>query len=600
VARDSRRLDVALAGGLGTASGQAYLDSCRDLAHWSPLEILAFLLGTVIVAWLAWRFVEPFFGALFLTGHLVAADRHPPRSLNVRRYLRVFVVVLTTAVFAETLVHSLTHELGRVVEWISAIATYGLVTYAWAVGAARQPPRAARWGALAGALVGLAVSGVVAVIAFRLGVDGVFPPGRPPSIASVVCSAVGGAIAMSIRGFAGGKAIDLRSRLPAGLRVLAGVGVVTLLQGVVAAVLGSPAWSSRVVEAIGWGAGLLFHPAADAVLGSSSGERQASPSRPAAPEPPPASPGRPGPSRDAASQPGVSGTEAARLALERRGHISVALAGGIGAASGISYWAFIEHVRDWPAIRIAVFFLITAIVAWLAWRFFEPFFASVLLRRRLPGAPEPGPRVPRRLGMAFLAVLTSAVTLEVLFHALMIQHGQGLLQWLGAVVMFTVVTYAWARAARRQPTRAGRAGAVAGALVGAGTLGAVGAFVGGGAVFQEAQALGASTQASLADAINLALTGLVTMAPRGYGGGKAIDLGGRLPVGVRVMLGVSMVVAAQIGVDVLGMAALGVRIRSPWEVWALEAIGWGVGVLLCPYSESVFRASRPEHPAQPG
>lgn len=589
--RDSRRLDVALAGGLGTASGQAYLDLCRDLAHWSPREILAFLLGTVIVAWLAWRFVEPFFGALFLTGHLVAADRHPPRSLNVRRYLRVFVVVLTTAVFAETLVHSLTHELGRVVEWISAIATYGLVTYAWTVGAARQPPRAARWGALAGALVGLAVSGVVAVIAFRMAVDGFFPPGRSPGIASVVGYAVGGAVSMSIRGFAGGKAVDLRGRLPAGLRVLAGVGVVTLLQGVVAAVLGSPSWSSRVVEAVGWGAGLLFHPAADAVL-SSAGERQASASRPAATEPPPASPARPGPSREASPQSGVSGTEAARHALERRGQISVALAGGIGAASGISYWTFIVHVRDWTTIRIGVFFLITAIVAWLAWRFFEPFFASVLLRRRLPGAPEPG-RGPRRLGMAFLAVLTSAVTLEVLFHSLMIGRGQGFLLWLGGVIMFTVVTYAWARAAPRRPMRAGRAGAVAGALVGAGTLGVLGAFVGGGVVFPEAQALGASTGVSLADAIALALTGLVTMAPRGYGGGKAIDLGGRLPVGIRVMLGVSAIVAVQIGVDILGMAALGVRVRSPWEVWVLEAIGWGVGVLLCPYSESVFRGSRP-------
>ena len=580
MARDARLVGVALAGGIGTASGAAYVQFVRDLGHWSALEIVSFFAGSAVVAWLAWRFVEPFLATVFLTHRLPESPRHAPQRMSFRRYAKVFLVVLTTAVFAEALVHSLTHGIERVVLWLTATVAYGLVTYSWGVGAQRTPPRPARMGTLAGLAVGGVTSGAVALIAWTREVPGVLPTVHP-NLASFLGYAAGGAISMGLRGLVGGKAVELAGRMPAGLRVALSIGVLSLLQGIPAALTGDGDWWSRAAEGLGWGAGLLFHSATDAVLRPSDRSHQATPVEAVAPEP------VTGPLSSRAPRAPARRQPVPPDALRRRERIAVALGGGIGAASALAYALFLDDIRTWHATQIISFFVVTAIVTWLAWRFMEPFFASVLLERRLPRLSGMQER-RRHFGKAFLAVLTSAVTLEVLLHSFTTRGGQGFLFWLASVVIFSSITFGWTRGVLRRPPRAGRVGAMVGGLVGAATLGGLGLFVGGAVVFPAAQGLAGSTTANPTDAVSLAFSGLVTMAARGYGGGKAVDLGGRLPVGVRVTLGVVVIVIAQIALELGGMRAMGLAYVPPWGRWLLEAVGWGLGVLLCPYSEAVL------------
>jgi hypothetical protein len=268
----------------------------------------------------------------------------------------------------------------------------------------------------------------------------------------------------------------------------------------------------------------------------------------------------------------------------------VALAGGIGAASGLAYYSFLVEIQRWSYFQISIFFLATGIIAWLAWRFVEPFFATVLLGHRLPSSQQERPVTWRRFAKTYLVVLTTAVFAEVLLHAVTTHGGTGLPLWFAEVLMFGAVTYSWTLGAGQRSPRAARTGGIAGAIIGGITLGVIGLFFGYGAVFPETRAYGASVEPSRGDMLGLAIGGAIAMGIRGFAGGKAIDVGGRIPVGFRVMLGVGAAVLIQGLLEQGLMYAFGVSCRFRWLQLFLQAIGWGVGLLMYPHSDFVLDA----------
>jgi hypothetical protein len=192
---------------------------------------------------------------------------HPDAPFNLRRYLKAYLVILTTAVIMEVLLYAVTHNPARMIVWFAAVAMYGVVTYGWTRGTQHSPPRAATTGTISGATVGAVVQGVVGLVGLVFRIATLFPESRNPGVANMLGRMVGGAIAMGIRGFAGGKAIDVGGRIPVGFRVMLGVGVAVGLQGIVGAAMGAPpGWWDKLLETFGWGVGLLMYPSSDPVL----------------------------------------------------------------------------------------------------------------------------------------------------------------------------------------------------------------------------------------------------------------------------------------------------------------------------------------------
>jgi hypothetical protein len=198
---------------------------------------------------------------------------HPDAPFNLRRYLKAYLVILTTAVIMEVLLYAVTHNPARMIVWFAAVAMYGVVTYGWTRGTQHSPPRAATTGTISGATVGAVVQGVVGLVGLVFRIATLFPESRNPGVANMLGRMVGGAIAMGIRGFAGGKAIDVGGRIPVGFRVMLGVGAAVLIQGLLEQGLMYAfgvscrfRWLQLFLQAIGWGVGLLMYPHSDFVL----------------------------------------------------------------------------------------------------------------------------------------------------------------------------------------------------------------------------------------------------------------------------------------------------------------------------------------------
>jgi hypothetical protein len=195
--------------------------------------------------------LRTFFG---FAAHHGAGPRSGRKSLTALAI--VFLAAL--ALFLHNALHAMTEDQlwAVILVLVSTALPIGLVTYAWIGGARRQPPQAARRGALCAALTnGLSV-GIVFLLA------------NLPFM-TALRQGLGAAATWGVIGFAGGMAIDRRwgawpSRSVA-ISLLATSGLCTLIGWLV---FHYPLMHalSNLLNAGGWGLGLLLQPLSDRML----------------------------------------------------------------------------------------------------------------------------------------------------------------------------------------------------------------------------------------------------------------------------------------------------------------------------------------------
>jgi hypothetical protein len=227
-------------------------DPIHPSHHWWS-EAIAF--GVMLVALLT--FIDPLIERLRTL--LGVAARHGAGPQSGRKSLTALAIAFLAALalFLHNALHAMAeHQLRAVLlVLVGTVLPIGLVTYAW-IGGARRPPQAARPGALFAALTnGLSV-GIVFLLA-----------NVPLTIA--LHQGLGAAATWGVIGFAGGIAIDRRW----GARPSRSVAISLLATGGLCTLVGWLVFHypltdtlSNLLNAGGWGLGLLLQPLSDPLL----------------------------------------------------------------------------------------------------------------------------------------------------------------------------------------------------------------------------------------------------------------------------------------------------------------------------------------------
>ncbi len=262
IRRSRLEWDGAVSAGLGAGFGFVLFQASLAFwnAHWP--ERLDNLLAIVLVALAVIRFLEPL--AERLRSVLGVAEEHPPVPAESRRLLRtVAFVTLSLA----SVSHALLHDMIKENPWgafgivVVALLIPGGITYAWMVGAQQDPPRAAKLGALTGALLGglhLFFFFLVLVVIGGLGAE--VP--RPEMLDTLERSVLVNGLAWGALGLAGGLVIDRRAGVRPAWSVAAALILIALLLDIPAlwfptyVMYGIPDFA----KIAGWGLGLIAYP----------------------------------------------------------------------------------------------------------------------------------------------------------------------------------------------------------------------------------------------------------------------------------------------------------------------------------------------------
>jgi len=263
---DRPRWDGAVSAGLGAGFGYVLFRAAVNFwtAHWEERieEALAIaLVGLGIV-----RFLEPLIGRL--RHFLGIPEEHmltpmPERGRRVIR-LAIFAILVLASVS-----HALLHDMikrnvaGTVGLLVVALLIPGGITYAWLVGARKDPPRAVRYGTATALVLG-ALHLFVALVVITL-MNRATEGASPVSLADLERAVIFNGLAWGALGAAGGLVIDrLKGPRPAWSVAIALMAI--------ALVLDLPAlhYPSVLVyglddfaKIIGWGLGLIAYPRAN-------------------------------------------------------------------------------------------------------------------------------------------------------------------------------------------------------------------------------------------------------------------------------------------------------------------------------------------------
>jgi hypothetical protein len=303
--RDEHQLNLSVSAGLGAAFSFVL---CQAVLRFEWKDALAIALVSLAVV----KFLEPVFE------HLKAAlgiEEHHDHHIGSWRLKLAIWVILMLASFCHGLLHKEIGKeleddaLGTVVAIAGAALISGGITYAWANGARRSRPRAARFGLLGGAVIGSLVCALV-FVGMNNGshkVSEAEPPGSllgtgatlaaeraspvSPQLTADVLNNIGSgevqkaalldlkklALPWTIFGLVGGLAIDRKW----GQRASRSVAVAIAATAIVFFVAGATAsgWlagtyfaltpgeaAAYILAVIGWGASLLCFPSADKVV----------------------------------------------------------------------------------------------------------------------------------------------------------------------------------------------------------------------------------------------------------------------------------------------------------------------------------------------
>jgi len=206
---DRPRWDGAVSAGLGAGFGYVLFRAAFNFwtAHWEERleEVLAIgLVGLGIV-----RFLEPLIGRL--RHFLGVPEEHaltpvPERGRRVIR-LAIFAILALASVS-----HAFLHDMikrdvaGTVGILVVALLIPGGITYAWLVGARKDPPRAARYGTAAALVLGALhlFVGMVVITLIRRATGSA----SPVSLADLERAVILNGLAWGALGAAGGLVID--------------------------------------------------------------------------------------------------------------------------------------------------------------------------------------------------------------------------------------------------------------------------------------------------------------------------------------------------------------------------------------------------------
>lgn len=261
---DRPRWDGAVSAGLGAGFGYILFAALVKFGHAHWHERIEDLVAMALVAVGIIKFLEPLVGRLRRLLGVTEERVHVPVPARSRRLVRavVFVTLMLASVS-----HALLHDMikvdpsGVIGILLVALLIPGGITYAWLVGARKDPPRAARYGAVTGALAGalhLFIVFVVLAALTPLGTDG---PRLAP-LHELEQAVLLNGLAWGALGLAGGLAIDrLKGPRPA-WSVAGALVLIALLLDLVALrfpdlLMYGPADFAKI---IGWGLGLMAYP----------------------------------------------------------------------------------------------------------------------------------------------------------------------------------------------------------------------------------------------------------------------------------------------------------------------------------------------------
>jgi hypothetical protein len=166
VRRREHQLNMAVTAGVGAVFAfKLFQAFWNPLNHDSPNELFHELLAIVIVSLGVIMFIEPL--AEMSRARLGLEEHHTnaiSRSWHVKA--AVFAILALTSLAHGFLHRQIEHEMrhdpvGSLIGIAGATLISGGITYAWVSGAGREKPRAARFGLIAGAVVGLFVISLI-------------------------------------------------------------------------------------------------------------------------------------------------------------------------------------------------------------------------------------------------------------------------------------------------------------------------------------------------------------------------------------------------------------------------------------------------------
>ena len=500
---------------------------------------------------------------------------HPP--IGLKEQLQVALVaamgivagtILWEAIFLRES-GSLTWQL---VGWMELILLGGSVTLAWARGLSCQPDQAAKFGALAGAIMGAAIVLVFGLLSWILSTT------PPLSIEEQIVETLRATSKWSFYGFFGGLAIEKKWGRRSAVRVALGVGtagiVIVFIQALYeVSFMIVPFWVGELgrqfLLAGGWALSLALFPKSDEVLHGRY-QRQL---------------WRSDVTKDING--GLLREQADKIESGPRSGVKlgreVALAATIGiTAATIIREAFLNgELSDWSLGKWMVILLVIGLMAWLSRKYFDPFIERLGGTHRALDRPRMRLSIHVILAIAVIGIVTKFVgqafedapmKVAVLLSMYAITAG--------------LITLAWARGACRSPERAAEFGALTGATV----SGVFALIFSTWAIMISARVDQVIVRA-IAFSLEWGLFGLI--------GGLAIERRWGSPLATRVGVSVGAT-SVGLGVGAIGLllgALLGFltgNVGPPYWKETLTrmffiAAGWAWGLMLFPKSDDVLK-----------
>jgi hypothetical protein len=270
-AGERRLLFVAVGAGVGAAWGPIwYYVVFLKLFHKGLLAVLLLVLGTALVTFIAWRFVEPAMARLF-----GLKQDHGGPSLSSKLFFRAYAGIFATGLVMAPI------EKGLVdlpIFWMTSallVVLGGAITHGWARAAELGRPM---W--LAGMLNGLGYGALagVAMVALFMPAQAWSAQPLPFFVGAFLFGAIHLAIWGVLWGAAGGAAIQYLPGLRIWLRALLGLGAgtvfIVLAKELLFAALSIgqdlPIMLSLVFTTLGWSAAIWIYSPAQSALTSRS------------------------------------------------------------------------------------------------------------------------------------------------------------------------------------------------------------------------------------------------------------------------------------------------------------------------------------------
>jgi len=270
------RWEGAVSAGLGAGFGFVLFVAFVKFWGAHPHEWIEDLIAIGLVALGVIKFLEPLVGRLRRLLGVTEERSHVPVPARTRLLVRgAAIAILALTSISHAWLHDMIKRdlFGAIGILVVALLIPGGTTYAWLVGARKNPPRAALYGAATGALAGgLHLFGLFVMLAAlqRSGFDKL----QLPALQELEQMVILNGLAWGALGLAGGLVIDwLKGPRPA-LSVAGALVLSALLLDLPALrfpdlLMYGPADFAKIV---GWGLGLIAYPRSNRLFMVSRGE----------------------------------------------------------------------------------------------------------------------------------------------------------------------------------------------------------------------------------------------------------------------------------------------------------------------------------------